>query len=125
MDFGPADALVPIMEQELAGVSIHLKGWILNELMNPDAMFLAFRNIQQRAKAAKKPPGPGRGRGPRKSAASTRADEDVDMVEEGDAGEGDGDGVGEDEEEEGEQEQEQEDEEVDAEDDLAGEQDEA
>ncbi|WVQ92369.1 hypothetical protein IAS59_006178 [Cryptococcus gattii] len=103
MDFGPADALVPIMEQELA----------------------AFRNIQQRAKAAKKPPGPGRGRGPRKSAASTRADEDVDMVEEGDAGEGDGDGVGEDEEEEGEQEQEQEDEEVDAEDDLAGEQDEA
>ncbi|KAE8542826.1 hypothetical protein D1P53_000889 [Cryptococcus gattii VGV] len=106
MDFGPADALVPIMEQELA----------------------AFRNIQQRAKAAKKPPGPGRGRGPRKSAASTRADEDVDMGEEGDAGEGDGvGGVGEDEEEEeqeGEQEQEQEDE-VDAEDDLAGEQDEA
>ncbi|KAL0241971.1 hypothetical protein I308_106145 [Cryptococcus tetragattii IND107] len=109
MDFGPADALVPIMEQELA----------------------AFRNIQQRAKAAKKPAGPGRGRGPRKSAASARADEDVDMVEEGDAGEGDGEGgVGEDEEEEeGEQEQEQEheqeDEEVDAEDGLAGEQDEA
>ncbi|AAW46916.2 expressed protein [Cryptococcus deneoformans JEC21] len=71
MDFGPADALVPIMEQELA----------------------AFRNIQQRAKAAKKPPGPGRGRGPRKSAASTRAGEDGDMAEtEGEAAvEGEGD----------------------------------
>ncbi|XAO27128.1 hypothetical protein I312_105970 [Cryptococcus bacillisporus CA1280] len=110
MDFGPADALVPIMEQELA----------------------AFRNIQQRAKAAKKPSGPGRGRGPRKSAVSMRADGDVDMAEtEGDAGEGDGEGgVGEDEEEEEgeqeqEQEQEQEDEEVEGEGGLAGEQDEA
>lgn len=105
MDFGPADALVPIMEQELA----------------------AFRNIQQRAKAAKKPPGPGRGRGARKSAASTRAGEDVDMAEtegEVDAGEG---GVDEGDEEEEEQEQEQEEgDEVDGEDGLvAGEQDEA
>ncbi|OXG11198.1 hypothetical protein C366_06237 [Cryptococcus neoformans Tu401-1] len=107
MDFGPADALVPIMEQELA----------------------AFRNIQQRAKAAKKPSGPGRGRGARKSAASTRAGEDVDMAEtegEVDAGEG---GVDEGDEEEEEQEQEQEQEEgdeVDGEDGLvAGEQDEA
>ncbi|OWT35983.1 hypothetical protein C362_06291 [Cryptococcus neoformans Bt1] len=107
MDFGPADALVPIMEQELA----------------------AFRNIQQRAKAAKKPPGPGRGRGARKSAASTRAGDDVDMAEtegEVDAGEG---GVDEGDEEEEEQEQEQEQEEgdeVDGEDGLvAGEQDEA
>ncbi|OWZ50440.1 hypothetical protein C349_06413 [Cryptococcus neoformans var. grubii Br795] len=103
MDFGPADALVPIMEQELA----------------------AFRNIQQRAKAAKKPPGPGRGRGARKSAASTRAGEDVDMAEtegEVDAGEG---GVDEGDEEEEEQEQEEGDE-VDEEDGLvAGEQDEA
>ncbi|OXC68001.1 hypothetical protein C364_06212 [Cryptococcus neoformans Bt63] len=103
MDFGPADALVPIMEQELA----------------------AFRNIQQRAKAAKKPPGPGRGRGARKSAASTRAGEDVDMAEtegEVDAGEG---GVDEGDEEEEEQEQEEGDE-VDGEDGLvAGEQDEA
>ncbi|WVQ77113.1 hypothetical protein IAR50_006796 [Cryptococcus sp. DSM 104548] len=64
MDFGPADALVPIMEQELA----------------------AYRNQQARAKANKKPPGPGRGRGPRKSAASKAgADEDVEM---GEAGEG-------------------------------------
>ncbi|OWZ60800.1 hypothetical protein AYX15_06943 [Cryptococcus neoformans] len=109
MDFGPADALVPIMEQELA----------------------AFRNIQQRAKAAKKPPGPGRGRGARKSAASTRAGEDVDMAEtegEVDAGEG-GVDEGDEEEEEQEQEQEQEQEEgdeVDGEDGLvAGEQDEA
>ncbi|OWZ76798.1 hypothetical protein C365_04953 [Cryptococcus neoformans Bt85] len=105
MDFGPADALVPIMEQELA----------------------AFRNIQQRAKAAKKPSGPGRGRGARKSAASTRAGEDVDMAEtegEVDAGEG---GVDEGDEEEEEQEQEQEEgDEVDGEDGLvAGEQDEA
>ncbi|OWZ73310.1 hypothetical protein AYX14_01204 [Cryptococcus neoformans] len=105
MDFGPADALVPIMEQELA----------------------AFRNIQQRAKAAKKPPGPGRGRGARKSAASTRAGEDADMAEaegEVDAGEG---GVDEGDEEEEEQEQEQEEgDEVDGEDGLvAGEQDEA
>ncbi|OXB34137.1 hypothetical protein LQV05_002026 [Cryptococcus neoformans] len=102
LDFGPADALVPIMEQELA----------------------AFRNIQQRAKAAKKPPGPGRGRGARKSAASTRAGEDVDMAEtegEVDAGEG---GVDEGDEEEEEQEQEEGDE-VDGEDLVAGEQDEA
>ncbi|OWZ28804.1 hypothetical protein C356_06298 [Cryptococcus neoformans c45] len=102
MDFGPADALVPIMEQELA----------------------AFRNIQQRAKAAKKPPGPGRGRGARKSAASTRAGEDVDMAEtegEVDAGEG---GVDEGDEEEEEQEQEEGDE-VDGDGLVAGEQDEA
>ncbi|ODN92027.1 hypothetical protein L198_05699 [Cryptococcus wingfieldii CBS 7118] len=65
MDFGPADALVPIMEQELA----------------------AYRNHQAKAKANKKPPGPGRGRGPRKSAASKAGgDEDVEMAEGGEEG---------------------------------------
>lgn len=122
MDFGPADALVPIMEQELAGMPpVFLYGTVTKD------HGLAFRNIQQRAKAAKKPSGPGRGRGARKSAASTRAGEDVDMAEtegEVDAGEG---GVDEGDEEEEEQEQEQEEgDEVDGEDGLvAGEQDEA
>ncbi|WVQ82469.1 hypothetical protein IAT38_004598 [Cryptococcus sp. DSM 104549] len=61
LDFGPADTLVPLMEHELA----------------------AYRALQQKAKASKKPPGPGRGRGPRTSNArrAQAADEDVEMGE--------------------------------------------
>ncbi|WVF70257.1 hypothetical protein IAT40_005046 [Kwoniella sp. CBS 6097] len=91
LDFGPADALIPLLEQELA----------------------SYRNEIQKAKLAKKAlsgaaPGPGKGRG-RKSGASAVTDQDVSMVEgegegdedgDGDEGEGDG-GDGDEDEEEG------------------------
>nr|ODN87518.1 hypothetical protein L203_03295 [Cryptococcus depauperatus CBS 7841]ODN96686.1 hypothetical protein L204_03395 [Cryptococcus depauperatus CBS 7855] len=86
MDFGPADVLVPIMEQELA----------------------AYRSIQAKVKANKKPPGPGRGRGPRKSKnrpaeAGEGEEDDREGIEGADedteTGEGDGDGEIEEEEE--------------------------
>ncbi|KAK8866137.1 hypothetical protein IAR55_001288 [Kwoniella newhampshirensis] len=84
LDFGPADALVPLLEQELA----------------------AYRANVQRAKAAKKPSGPGRGKGPRKSTGTVQGD-DVEMGEgEGEEDEDDGlevegEGEGGEEEEEG------------------------
>ncbi|WVR06067.1 hypothetical protein IAU60_003095 [Kwoniella sp. DSM 27419] len=73
LDFGPADALFPVLEQELG----------------------AYRRIMTKAKLAKKPAGPGKGRGPRKSTGTVQAEGDVDMGEEGeedDAEEGQGEG---------------------------------
>ncbi|WOO76696.1 DNA polymerase epsilon subunit 3 [Vanrija pseudolonga] len=75
LDFGPADALVPLLEQELQ----------------------AYRQNLAATKAAKaKPPGPGRGKGRRKSAADGEGDvsmagdgDEGDDGEEGEEGEGD------------------------------------
>ncbi|WVQ97646.1 hypothetical protein IAU59_004760 [Kwoniella sp. CBS 9459] len=86
LDFGPADALIPLLEQELA----------------------TYRDNIQKAKLAKKAlsgaaSGPGKGRG-RKSGASAITDQDVTMVEGEDEGDEDGDeveGEGDDDEEEG------------------------
>ncbi|KAL7419339.1 hypothetical protein Q5752_006177 [Cryptotrichosporon argae] len=86
MDFGPADALIPLLEQELA----------------------AYRANMAAAKA-RKPPGPGRGNGRRRKSGVDEAgdvsmagdegedgaeDDDDDVEGEGE-GEGDGDGDGE------------------------------
>ncbi|OCF37681.1 hypothetical protein I316_00808 [Kwoniella heveanensis BCC8398] len=92
LDFGPADALIPLLEQELA----------------------TYRNNIQQAKLAKKASsgaagGPDKGRG-RKSGASAVTDQDASMMEgdvdeneDGDEGEGQGEGEeGDDDDEEGE-----------------------
>ncbi|WRT64365.1 uncharacterized protein IL334_001297 [Kwoniella shivajii] len=87
LDFGPADALVPLLEQELQ----------------------SYRNIVAAAKLAKKGPAPAKGKG-RKSTGTVN-DTDVEMVEddedeagddvEGDEAEEEGEGEGDGDEDEG------------------------
>lgn len=98
MDFGPADALVPILEQELAGefaghhivyrfVSVLQLILALWQLTHP-----AFRSHAAAVKASKaKPPGPGRGRRRKSAVDQAEGEGDVSMAADGDEDEDDDD----------------------------------
>ncbi|WVW82545.1 hypothetical protein I302_104556 [Kwoniella bestiolae CBS 10118] len=68
LDFGPSDALVPLLEQELQ----------------------AYRNHIQAAKLAKKSASAAKGKGPRKSSGAANEGDDVEMVDD-EEGEGEND----------------------------------
>jgi DNA polymerase epsilon subunit 3 len=95
LDFGPADNLLPVLEQELAGeLYSGSSPYPLIQMLS--VLRPAYRNLQQSAKAAKaKPPGPGRGRGPRKSNVAESDREQIDNADEDRADEGEEDEEGE------------------------------
>lgn len=82
MDFGPAENLVPLLEQELAGEVIDCEKTV-------HGLHSAFRANVLASKAKAKPPGPGRGRARKSNAAtdvemaSVGADADKDDDEQG------------------------------------------
>jgi len=82
MDFGPAENLVPVLEQELAGESCATENTV-------HCLPSAFRANVLASKAKAKPPGPGRGRARKSNAAtdvemaSVGADADKDDDEQG------------------------------------------
>jgi DNA polymerase epsilon subunit 3 len=69
MDFGPADNLVPLLEQELAGM---WHRW--------SRLTIVYRSNTQASKTKAKPTGPGRGK-PRKSNADTTVEDEEESAE--------------------------------------------